>query len=262
MTNKKISKTQEILSTTESGENRTFTPASDSPRPILPGESDAVSERIKEVVAGEPVAAFARQIGLSESVLRAYIKGQKKPGMKSLIKIASPGGHSIDWLASGRLPKFKPSGSATLRVEEPATVYVSVPLYNNVQAAAGAGALVGEEIADGFMRFSEEWLRVELGARLRDLCLIRSTGDSMEPTFRSGDVLLVDRRATNPDREGIYIMRSGASLLVKRLQLLPGRRVRVFSDNPLYQPYELLVSELGGDDVQVIGRVVWSGRRS
>lgn len=140
--------------------------------------------------------------------------------------------------------------------------YVKVPLYNNVHAAAGVGSVVAEEVADGFMRFSEEWLRVELGVRLRDLCLIRATGDSMEPTFRSGDALLVDRRATKPDREGIYIIRMSGMLLVKRLQALPGNRLRVTSDNAALPPYELVLTELNSEDLIIIGRVVWSGRRA
>lgn len=212
-------------------------------------------------------AAFCEKYGHK---LRTYQKneaGSNEAGIE-LTESFARAGVNVNWLLTGDGDMLLADAARQLQerpaaqyMKEAADVYVNIPLYNNVQAAAGAGALVGEEVADGFMRFSEEWLRIELGVRLRDLYLIRASGDSMEPTFRSGDALLVDRRAINPDREGIYIMRSGASLLVKRLQLLPGRRVRVSSDNPLYQPYELLVSELNDDDVVVIGRVVWSGRR-
>ena len=212
-------------------------------------------------------ASFCEKYGHK---LRTYQKneaGSNEAGIE-LVESFARAGVNTNWLLTGEGDMFLTAASHQLQERQPAPYlgkdgvgYVAVPLYNNVQASAGAGALVGEEVADGFMRFSEEWLRVELGVRLRDLYMIRASGDSMEPTFRSGDALLIDRRATIPDSEGIYIMRSGASLLVKRLQLLPGRRVRVSSDNPLYQPYELLVSDLNDDDVAVIGRVVWSGRR-
>jgi phage repressor protein C with HTH and peptisase S24 domain len=260
MTGKKITETAESRSTSNDSANRATPETPDSKRPIPSKESGDLISRILEVIGNESISSFGRRCGITEGSLRSYINTGSKPPFDRVAAIARAGGVSMDWLASGRQPKFKPSDSAASRAEEPAEDYVVVPLYNNVQASAGAGALVDEEVADSFMRFSEEWLRVELGVRLRDLCLIRAIGDSMEPTFRSGDALLVDRSATNPDREGIYIMRSGASLLVKRLQLLPGGRIRVSGDNPLYPPYELLVSALG-DDVSIIGRVVWSGRR-
>ena len=49
-------------------------------------------------------------------------------------------------------------------------------------------------------------------------------------------------------------------LLVKRLQALPGGKVRVTSDNAAFDPWTLDLSEVGGD-VAIVGRVVWSGRR-
>lgn len=228
-----------------------------------------ISERLKAVrsVLKLTQADAASKFELPLGSLRKYESGPSEPGSAALAGIAGAG-INTNWLLTGEGNMFLADAGHQLQempaapyINETGDGYAAVPLYNSVQAAAGAGALVGEEVADSFMRFSEDWLRIELGVRLRDLCLIRASGDSMEPTFRSGDALLVDRRATIPDREGIYIMRSGASLLVKRLQLLPSRRVRVSSDNPLYQPYELLISELNDDDVAVIGRVVWSGRR-
>lgn len=143
---------------------------------------------------------------------------------------------------------------------EPRAGYIALPLYNDVRAAAGHGAVNGHEQADDALMFKEDWIRYELGAKAQDLCLIRVSGDSMEPTLRAGDVILIDHRACRPDREGIYIMRVGEMLLVKRLQALPGGKIRVTSDNPAFDPWTLGPEEFGAD-VQVVGRVVWSGRR-
>lgn len=147
------------------------------------------------------------------------------------------------------------------RVEQPLAGYVAIPLYNGVRAAAGGGAIVEHETPDDALVFKEEWVRIELGARPQDLYLIRVAGDSMEPTLRSGDVILVDRRATRPDREGVYILRMNEMLLVKRLQALPGGVVRVISDNTAFLPFEIKAADVGGDELAIIGRVVWTGRR-
>lgn len=147
------------------------------------------------------------------------------------------------------------------RVEQPLSGYVVIPLYNGVRAAAGGGALVEHETPDDALVFKEQWVRIELGARPQDLYLIRVAGDSMEPTLRSGDVILVDRRATRPDREGVYILRMNDMLLVKRLQALPGGVVRVSSDNTAFSPFDIQAADVGGPELAIIGRVVWTGRR-
>lgn len=139
--------------------------------------------------------------------------------------------------------------------------YVAIPLYNGVRAAAGGGALIEHETPDDVLMFKEQWVRIELGAHPQDLYLIRVAGDSMEPTLRSGDVILVDRRATRPDREGVYILRMNDMLLVKRLQALPGGVVRVISDNAAFASFDVPIADVGGPDLVIIGRVVWTGRR-
>lgn len=138
--------------------------------------------------------------------------------------------------------------------------YVAIPLYNDVRASAGYGAVNGIERADDALMFKEDWIKFELGARPQDLCLIRVHGDSMEPTLRAGDVILVDHSACRPDREGIYILRMGEMLIVKRLQAVPGGQVRVISDNPAFDSRVLKLADIGVD-VDIVGRVVWSGRR-
>ena len=169
--------------------------------------------------------------------------------------------------AVGDLPPPSPAQEkrtpvpAPHRVDQPLAGYVAIPLYNGVRAAAGGGAIVEHETPDDALVFKEEWVRIELGARPQDLYLIRVAGDSMEPTLRSGDVILVDRRATRPDREGVYILRMNEMLLVKRLQALPGGVVRVISDNTAFSPFEIKAADVGGDELAIIGRVVWTGRR-
>ena len=56
----------------------------------------------------------------------------------------------------------------------------------------------------------------------------------------------------------IYVLRVDESLIVKRLALNPmGKRVTVQSDNPAYPDWP----DCGLDEIQSIGRVIWSGRK-
>ena len=67
-------------------------------------ESD-FRDRLVEAIAGEPVAAFGRRCGTSESLLRGYLKNGNKPGLDHLVAIADTANVNIEWLATGRGPK-------------------------------------------------------------------------------------------------------------------------------------------------------------
>lgn len=58
--------------------------------------------RLASVIGEESVNSFARRVGCSEAVFRAYLHGRKLPGMKYLVRIAEVGGVTVDWLATGR----------------------------------------------------------------------------------------------------------------------------------------------------------------
>ncbi|MGK7862402.1 S24 family peptidase [Falsiroseomonas sp. E2-1-a4] len=84
-------------------------------------------------------------------------------------------------------------------------------------------------------------------------------GDSMEPTLRTGDTVPIDFRQNQPgDKDGIYVIRTGNGLQVKRVQVELGKQlITVLSDNPAYFPQP----NLNPDDIHVIGRVIWLGRQ-
>lgn len=79
-------------------------------------------------------------------------------------------------------------------------------------------------------------------------------GDSMEPTFRSGDPVGVDLRVKSFEGDGIYVFSEpGEAPQIKRLQKVPlsePRKVRIISDN---KTYETDIVELGS--IIIHGRV-------
>lgn len=121
-------------------------------------------------------------------------------------------------------------------------------------ASAGPGAFAAGEDSIGTLRFSSRWLR-SLGLDPARLSVLSVAGDSMEPTLRDGDEILVESRF-GPLRDGIHVVRLEDALLVKRIDAgRPGRLVLI-SDNPAYRTLEVPATE-----VDVIGRVVWKGGR-
>ncbi|MEW6301979.1 MAG: signal peptidase I [Verrucomicrobiota bacterium] len=70
-------------------------------------------------------------------------------------------------------------------------------------------------------------------------------GESMRPTFASGDLLLVDRQAyldTEPARGDIVLVRARDEILLKRVVGLPGERVGI-NDGALYVNGQLAAEE-------------------
>ena len=105
-----------------------------------------------------------------------------------------------------------------------------------------------------------EWLNKEIGVNPNDVFLMLAEGDSMYPTLKNGAMIMVNKHF-NGLSDGIYVMRHEQNLLVKRLQMLPNGIIKVKSDNSLYEPWEINKENLDGTDIEIIGRVVWSGQR-
>ena len=134
---------------------------------------------------------------------------------------------------------------------------VRVPRLD-VGAAAGAGALAGDEGARGHIAFDPAWLRRVAGNSTR-LSLIRVEGDSRAPTLADGDEILVDRGDDAERlRDGIYVLRIEDALVVKRIARNPARpSISIRSDNPAYPAWP----DCDPAAVEIVGRVVWVGRR-
>lgn len=121
-------------------------------------------------------------------------------------------------------------------------------------ASAGPGTIATDLLPVDRLRFSARWLRQQ-GLEPAMLSVIEVEGDSMEPSLRDGDEILVDR-AARPLRAGLHVIRLDDVLLVKRLEPGPAGTLRVISDNPVYARIERPMA-----DVSVLGRVVWKGGR-
>ena len=121
-------------------------------------------------------------------------------------------------------------------------------------ASAGPGAIAGDEEAIGVFRFAASWVRGQ-GLEPAMLTAIAVMGDSMDPTLRDGDEILVDCRLS-PLCDGIHVLRLDGSVLVKRLDTARPGVLTLSSDNPAYRSIVVNPGE-----VEIVGRVVWKSGR-
>jgi hypothetical protein len=84
--------------------NGEYTPV--QKRSFLTDEKN-VRDRLLELIGEESIAAFSRLTRVPESSLRAYLTRGIKPGMDHSVAIAEAKGITVDWLATGHLPKLR-----------------------------------------------------------------------------------------------------------------------------------------------------------
>jgi phage repressor protein C with HTH and peptisase S24 domain len=124
---------------------------------------------------------------------------------------------------------------------------------------AGLGAGGTGEGDEGLISFSRDLIENDLRAPPDRLLAMVAEGNSMEPEFRGGDQILVDTRRVSLAQPGAFCLWDGDGHVIKFLQRVQGSdppRVRVISANDIYEPEERLLEE-----INLVGRVVWFGRR-
>lgn len=130
----------------------------------------------------------------------------------------------------------------------------------DVRASAGHGAFhEGDEEIKAVWMFPDAVIRHELRARSANLRIITIDGDSMEPLLASGDRVLVDTAQRVPAPPGIFVIWDGLGIVAKRIEHIPTAepsRIVIKSVNPIYGDYERPTEE-----VNIIGRVIWAGKK-
>lgn len=139
---------------------------------------------------------------------------------------------------------------------------VQVPMLS-VSASMGPGIdQVHEEVVVGRLTLSPQWIDRTLAPPTNpaNLRFIHGYGDSMEPTFIDGDVLLVDSGVQAIRVDGIYVLEANERLYIKRVRQRMDGGFEISSDNSTVKTVDVLD---GRNTVKVLGRVVWvwNGRR-
>ncbi len=196
-------------------------------------------ERAKIAVNAKSDADLARYLGVSTPVVSGYRQRQTVP-LEQCVKIAERTGVSLDWLILGKGEMKGGSGGAAEFDDADA---VWVPLYD-VEVSAGSGIEVYGERVIQRVPFAKSWLHSE-GLHARNLACLPVHGDSMKPSLTSGDIVLVNHAKRGGD--GVFVVRMGNALRVKRLQWLANGDLRISSDNPIYQTEQITPADLGGD---------------
>lgn len=136
---------------------------------------------------------------------------------------------------------------------------VSIPCLN-ITASYKLGDSVQNAISMvKLLKVSKNWLRSQAPfANFSALNIITADGDSMVPTIKEGDIILIDTSQKTFRSDAIYAFIKENDIYIKRIQRI-GNGIRVISDNSsFYPPFEITENEL--ENVKIIGRAYCIGQ--
>lgn len=210
------------------------------------------SQRLKDARQGagfKKASDAVERKGWNYSTYMGHENGSRGYSASSAEKYAKAFGVSPTWLLyGGDVERVDPG--------ETADQDNLIPVYD-VQASAGFGALVDYEEQTHSLAFPPDYLKKLTAGSPRDLVIISTKGDSMEPTLLDDDIVLVDTSKTHMGFEGMFVLRHNDTLLVKRAGMSAKTGyVTLISDNKAYPPIEASLA-----DLHVVGKVLWYGRK-
>ena len=218
---------------------------------------DAFTRRFGELVELLGGATKAGKIaGVVRQTMDQWRKDVRRVPLAAADDLARAGGKSLAWLvgreAEARSPAVAVAEGAALPPD-----FITVPLLQ-VRASAGRGRFTTPDDLTGgeMVAFREVWLR-SFGLTPGRTQVLFAVGDSMVPTIRDGDMLLIDRQIDQVMDDGIYVVVVGGGVVVKRIQLRHNGSVVLKSDNTRYDEQTIPADEV--PQLVVEGRVRWVG---
>ena len=217
-------------------------------------------ERCKAARGSRDITEVADTIGVHRNTIYNFERGTAAPDAFELEVLAKLYETTTDELLHGRSarPEAGPEmiARSVTAVEQGGFIYV--PLFD-VRVSAGTGSFNDVEAVTAMRPFDAEFIRRDLGISHNELAMSVIIGTSAEPWLHSRDTVLTDLRDREARTEGLHIVRLDGALLLKKLQRLPDRVLRVSSYNEAYEPFDIKGHEDSDRDFAVIGRVRWGG---
>ncbi len=198
---------------------------------------------------------FATKLGISPSMVTEISKGRSSVGLSAVQNIVSIYNVNPDWILTGKGDMYSNSSSVISspstpideRPTEPAShvpegSQEGIPLLP-ISAMAGA-------FTDDISVMEYECERYVIPAFKGADFLMQVSGDSMQPTYYSGDLVACQRIPLNDlffQWNKTYVLDTLQGPLIKRIRRgSDEQHVLIVSDNPAYEPFELSKDQFHG----------------
>jgi phage repressor protein C with HTH and peptisase S24 domain len=203
---------------------------------------------------------FANKISLSNSYVSEILSGKRDISIKFKKGFQSAFGFNVEELPHRM--QISPENHSVQNTGEGTynATYCKIPLFN-IKASSGQESFVNDERIGADLMFRTDWLHRELKSNPDNLFILSAETDSMEPTINHDALLIVDKSIDRIITEGIYILKRGDTILIKRIRKLSEDTIELISDNPAYGKETIKLSNQ--PEVAILGKVIyiWSGRK-
>lgn len=211
--------------------------------------------------------AMAQAAGVSRNSQVAYEGGKTAPPVDYLFAIEELGvdlnvlfgGHGdapvkTDFIAR-RVAEGVEAGEPPIGSAVSSTVLLP---EIDIGYSMGGGLVIQDHAEAVAVPFPKNWLRPLIKGSFEQLFIARGEGDSMQPTLLDGDIVIIDtaQNAIN-SQDRLWCITYGDLGMIKRVRTLPDGGIDIISDNPAIRSFKAYDGE-----VQIIGRVVWIGRKA
>lgn len=231
------------------------TMAAKSPTPLARRVQHLMTER----GYGTNAKKLARDAKLNETYVRDLLEGRSRNARPDkLAQLAKPLRTTVAYLIGETDEGDATNAPADGKEEE---VFLTAAIDElDVRASAGDGSLVETERKVSTWQLPRDLIKVATNAAPEKIKLITIIGDSMEPTLRPNEKVMVDTTDITPTPPGLFIVWDGLGLVAKRIEHIPHSDppcVRITSDNPKYTPYERTLGEAYIQG-RVLGKWLWT----
>lgn len=179
---------------------------------------EAIVDRMKTVLGVSKDKGVSDYFGSSRSLAGVW-KNRGSIPLAECIKIALDKNVSLDWLILGRVQAPPAAGDGDGR----GTTYADLPVIDLAHFFDG--------IPEPAWSVPRAWLAQQALAADHTI-LVRAVDDSMHGTIGAGQLVVVDQRPHASD--GVYLVRFGDVVRIKRVQRMVDGSMRLSSDNAAY----------------------------
>lgn len=193
----------------------------------------------------ERVRAMAESRGLTSTLTQQAVSYFENGNSKSV----------PPWIGLFRDAAAKAEHQTSNDTEEPKPDTVGIEEID--QDYGLGGSFTASHVNVQVHQFPRLWVESITSSPPSTLTIASGRGDSMDPTIRDRDMVIIDRsRRKLDEQDAIWALAVGEMGMIKRLRLR-GSTVVIQSDNERVADEEVHV-----DEVHLVGRVVFIGRRT
>ncbi|ORE99543.1 hypothetical protein BGI15_07795 [Snodgrassella alvi] len=207
---------------------------------------NGLNERLKKARLEKGISQkeLATRIGRSQSAIAALESGRNKEST-NIATIAQVLGVDPVWLEIG-------NGQMKNAYKSDEMIYENQARNGFIQFKK-IDLFADSENEIRLVEISEEWVRKNIGNDFKNTFIITAPDDSMYPTFSNGDLLFVNIAIKCHRGDGVYLIATPKSLLVKRIQATICGDLKIISDNKNYA--QEIISPAKLKSIHIYGKI-------